>query len=297
METSFIVVGHVDTGKSTLCGHLLKICGAVENWDHHVKMTEDIPLQLYSSVLDIYDEERERGKTNQYDVRDFTYKSKDLRLIDTPGHKQFIRSMIEGVSLNKAKVAVLVVSAKDREFGASMKGGQTIEDVIICKSQNVEKLIVAINKMDTCNWDAEKSNKIQKRLDKVFKILKFDNVVYVECSGYGGQGLDRILDEIVTFVPAPAISEQACTKIGGVFLSLSKTLICSGFMCIAHIDGKEYHVELIVTGKQKYARADGDKLRVSVTFPVEVMMHRGKGILIRSGNITCGIIATDTCES
>ena len=101
-KISFVVSGHVDHGKSSMCGHILFKCGYVS--EHEMKQLELKSEQngmknwKYAYVLDLYDEERENGKTVDYVSVDFKYKDLNFSLIDTPGHKHFIRSLITGLN-------------------------------------------------------------------------------------------------------------------------------------------------------------------------------------------------------
>ena len=57
----FVAIGHVDTGKSCLCGHLLYKCGYID--EHSMKKIRDRAIKekmekwVWSRVLDIYEDE------------------------------------------------------------------------------------------------------------------------------------------------------------------------------------------------------------------------------------------------
>lgn len=89
----------------------------------------------------------------------FETDKKRITLLDCPGHKNYVQGMIQGAAF--ADVAVLVISAKPGEFESGFeKEGQTREHAMLAKSLGASKLIVAINKMDTVNWDKERYNYI-----------------------------------------------------------------------------------------------------------------------------------------
>jgi translation elongation factor EF-1alpha len=113
--TAFVAVGQVDSGKSALCGHLLYKCGYVDERNMEkirIKAKEDkMEPWIWSRVLDVYEEEMARGKTHEFDTVLFENKAtgRSYRLIDTPGHQKFVRSMIEGIS-GKVNIAVVLIS-------------------------------------------------------------------------------------------------------------------------------------------------------------------------------------------
>lgn len=70
METSFVMVGHADVGKSFFCGHLLYLCGHI---DEHQKaevekdaIKDKMEKWRWARLLDIYPEERRRCKTHDF---------------------------------------------------------------------------------------------------------------------------------------------------------------------------------------------------------------------------------------
>jgi len=136
----FVALGHIDSGKTTLSGHLLYKCGYVdEHTMDRIRLkakADKMEGWVWARVLDIYEEEMSRGKTHEFDTITFENKcveSKPLyQLIDTPGHKCFVRSMIEGISEN-VNIGVLMISMKDNEFTSSFGGGMLREHLILAR--------------------------------------------------------------------------------------------------------------------------------------------------------------------
>lgn len=193
----FVAIGHVDTGKSSLCGHMLYKCGYIDERNMEkirIKAKEDgMESWIWARVLDIYEEEQERGKTHEFDsvVFDNKLTGKKYELIDTPGHQKFVRSMIEGISKN-VNIAIVLISMKDNEFEAAFGSGMMKEHLILSRAIGIEHLILVANKMDIIDWDEKKCK------EKVMAVTKYlvknlgwpkDKLYVVPISAFSGLGL------------------------------------------------------------------------------------------------------------
>lgn len=245
---NLVVVGHVDSGKSTLMGHLLFLLGQVSSRIMH-KYEQDsrkVGKQsfAYAWVLDETDEERSRGITMDVGQNRFETKTKAVTLLDAPGHRDFIPNMISGAY--QADVAILVVNATRGEFEAGFdSGGQTREHALLVRSLGVTQLLVAVNKLDTVKWSQERFNEIVAKLKQFLKQVGFkdSDVRYVPCSGLTGdnliegvksedadwyRGKQTLVEAIDTFAQPPRLVEKPFRlSISDVFKSSS-----SGF-CVA----------------------------------------------------------------
>ena len=78
--------------------------------------------------------------------------------------------MIGGAS--QADVGILVISARKGEYETGFeKGGQTREHAMLAKTQGVNKLVVAVNKMDdsTVEWSEERYKECTTKLTAFLK--------------------------------------------------------------------------------------------------------------------------------
>lgn len=187
---NIVFVGHVDAGKSTICGRILVDLNLIdertlEKYKEQSMQTNRASWYL-SWCMDLNPEEREKGKTTEVGTATFDLPHTRVNVLDTPGHKQFVGEMIEGAS--RADVGVLIVSARTSEFEAGFNGGQTKEHILLLKSGNVERLIVLINKMDECEWSEERFREIETKILK-FTRKMFENVVLIPVSGYEGDNI------------------------------------------------------------------------------------------------------------
>lgn len=189
-----VVIGHVDAGKSTLMGHLLYDTGNVSQRVMHKHEQESKKLGkqsfMYAWVLDETGEERERGITMDVGSTRFETETKEITLLDAPGHKDFIPNMISGA--NQADVALLVVDATRGEFETGFEqGGQTREHALLVRSLGVSQLGVVVNKLDTVGWSKDRFDEIVNKLKVFLKQAGFrdSDVKYVPCSGLTGENL------------------------------------------------------------------------------------------------------------
>jgi len=212
---NLVVIGHVDAGKSTLMGHLLYLLGDVSKKAMHKYENESKKAGkasfAYAWVLDETGEERERGITMDVGLTKFSTKTKDITLMDAPGHKDFIPNMITGAA--QADVAILVVDSSTGEFEAGFEsGGQTREHALLVRSLGVTQLIVAVNKLDNVQWSEERYLYITGKLRLFLKQAGFkeSDVSYVPCSGLSGENLVKQSSEakLVKWYKGPCLLEK-----------------------------------------------------------------------------------------
>ena len=187
---NIVFIGHVDHGKSTICGRILLATGQVDihelkNLEQEAKQKKHEGWHL-AYLMDINSDERINGKTVEVGKAHFKTKTKSFTILDAPGHKDYVPNMISGVA--QSDYAVLVVSAKTGEFESGfIKEGQTREHAILAKSLGVVKLIVVINKMDQVEWKQARFEQIQVRLSPFLQNnCRFDvqkDVFWVPISG------------------------------------------------------------------------------------------------------------------
>ncbi|KAJ5479112.1 hypothetical protein N7530_004621 [Penicillium desertorum] len=193
-SANFVVIGHVDAGKSTLMGRLLADQGAIDQrtLDRYRREAEKIGKGSFALawVLDQGSEERARGVTIDIATNQFETDKTAFTIVDAPGHRDFVPNMIAGAS--QADFAVLVIDSSVGSFESGLKG-QTKEHALLVRSMGVQKIVVAVNKMDTVQWDRERFEEIEQQISAFLTTAGFQdsNISFVPCSGVLGDNISR----------------------------------------------------------------------------------------------------------
>jgi len=199
VHINIVVIGHVDSGKSTTTGHLIYKCGGIDK--RTIEKFEKEAQEMgkgsfkYAWVLDKLKAERERGITIDIALWKFETDKYSITIIDAPGHRDFIKNMITGTS--QADCAVLIIAAGIGEFEAGIsKNGQTREHALLAYTLGVKQLIVAINKMDNTEppYAQARFEEIKKEVSTYIKKIGYnpETVAFVPISGWHG---DNMLQE------------------------------------------------------------------------------------------------------
>lgn len=143
-----VVAGHVDHGKSTLIGRLLYDIGALPQQAvarlDGTRDASDAPA--FAFVTDQLSEEQEGSFTLDTAQAYFRMAGREYTLIDTPGHREFLKNMVTGTT--RADAAILVVDADEGPLA------QTYLHAYLIAMLGIQRVIVVINKMDSVSYSA-----------------------------------------------------------------------------------------------------------------------------------------------
>lgn len=284
-QLNLAIIGHVDSGKSTMSGRLLYLLGRVTNKEMHKyeKQAKDEGKGsfAYAWVMDESAEERERGVTMTVALAYFDTKNYHVVLLDSPGHKDFVPNMIYGAT--QADAAIIVIDASIGAFEAGMDGngvGQTREHAQLIRSFGVENIIVLVNKMDVVGYSKERFDFIKSRLGTFLRSCQFKEpcIAWVPASAMENQNLVKFSSEkrLSSWYNGPCLLE-AIDSLQTPERDISKPL-CMPICDVSHDSGK-----VSVTGKlESGAIRNGSKVlvmpsaEITIVRSIECNLHRCK---------------------
>jgi len=195
LHINIVVIGHVDSGKSTTTGHLIYKLGGIDKrviatYEKEAAETGKGSFK-YAWVLDKLKSERERGIIIDIALWKFETKKFAWTVIDAPGHRDFIKNMITGTS--QADLAMIMIASNAGGFEAGWAvEGSTKEHIVLSNTLGVKKLIVCCNKMDTTEpaYSEDRFKEIKTEV-KRYLVLKgiYKKAKFLPISGWTGANL------------------------------------------------------------------------------------------------------------
>src|SRR3982751_4565269 len=147
-QLKIVIVGHVDHGKSTLVGRLLYDTNSLPDGKFETIQASckkrGMPFE-WSFLMDALQTERDQGITIDTTQIWLKTPTRDVVIIDAPGHKEFLKNMITGAS--QADAALLLIDAKEGIREQSRRHGYLLHLL------GVRQIAVLVNKMDMVNYD------------------------------------------------------------------------------------------------------------------------------------------------
>lgn len=186
---NFVIIAHIDAGKSTLADRFLELTQTVEK------------RKMKPQYLDLMSLEREKGITIKmtpccliYHLNSNAYQ---LNLIDTPGHIDFSYEVSR--SLTAVEGAVLLIDATQ---GIQ---AQTLGNLELARKQNLV-IIPVINKIDSPLAKIKESEK------ELASLLGIQDKEIIKISAKEGTNVKQVLEAVIEKIPSPKGSDQLPLK-------------------------------------------------------------------------------------
>ncbi|HEX4553083.1 MAG TPA: phosphoadenylyl-sulfate reductase [Xanthobacteraceae bacterium] len=196
-----VIVGHVDHGKSTLIGRLLHETGSLPDGKLEslkaVSARRGMPFE-WSFLLDSLQTERDQGITIDTSQIRFRTPSRDILLIDAPGHAEFLRNMITGAA--QADAAILIVDATEGVRDQTRRHGYLLHLL------GVRQVAVVVNKMDRVDYEAGRFHDIAREITGYLNGLGVTPTAVIPISARHGDGVARRSPDIA-WHEGPAVLE------------------------------------------------------------------------------------------
>ncbi|MGY4157275.1 bifunctional enzyme CysN/CysC [Bradyrhizobium sp. USDA 4461] len=183
-QVRIVIVGHVDHGKSTLVGRLLHETGSLP--DGKLEMLKAVSARRgmpfeWSFLLDALQTERDQGITIDTTQIRFRTRSRDVVLIDAPGHAEFLRNMITGAS--QADGAVLIIDALEGVRDQTRRHGYLLHLL------GVKQVAIVVNKMDRVDFSADRFKEISDEISAHLIGLGVTPTAVIPISARDGDGV------------------------------------------------------------------------------------------------------------
>jgi bifunctional enzyme CysN/CysC len=200
-QVRIVIVGHVDHGKSTLVGRLLFETGSLPDGKldmlKAVSARRGMPFE-WSFLLDALQTERDQGITIDTTQIRFRTRSRDVVLIDAPGHAEFLRNMITGAS--QADGAVLIIDALEGVRDQTRRHGYLLHLL------GIRQVAVVVNKMDRVDFAAARFAEISEEISAHLTGLGVAPKAIIPISARDGDGVAELTPNLAWYT-GPTVVE------------------------------------------------------------------------------------------
>lgn len=178
-------IGSVDDGKSTLIGRLLIDTGSI--YRDQLSAVERVSRQRGDAYMDLalvtdgLRAEREQGVTIDVAYRYFSTPRRKFVLIDCPGHVQYTRNMVTGIS--KAALVVLLLDAR-QPLTEQARRHATIASLL-----RIPHAIVCVNKMDLVGWSEDAYERRRAEFEDFISRSAIQDVMFIPISALKGDNV------------------------------------------------------------------------------------------------------------
>eukprot|EP00762_Andalucia_godoyi_P006254 ANDGO_01625.mRNA.1 Eukaryotic peptide chain release factor GTP-binding subunit len=228
----FLLTGHVDHGKSTLCGRLLVNYGSTDAHEVEKRKLES-PNNWLGQLLDTFEEERSRNKTFEWSRTEI---GPNIELFDTPGHKMFIREFLQALTAADISCGILCVSSKSDEFHSGFRLGEVKEYLKLIRSTGIKDLIVVWTKVGS----GMPASNDEDDLKKYLRAVGFSASVF-HVDSFEDKGVSELWAAMNSVLPAVPSSVEVSEGdvIRGELRFFVEELFTAGYTGVCHSFGEE----------------------------------------------------------
>ncbi len=189
-DLRIVVAGHVDHGKSTIIGRLLYDTGSLPSVvaDKLAEAGTSGGSAAFAFVTDQFAEEQEGSFTLDTAQARLRTARRDYTLIDTPGHREFLKNMVTGTT--RADAAILVVDVAEGPLP------QTYLHAYLIAMLGIRQVIVALNKMDLVSYDRDRFDRLAQHLACYLERIGVTPVATIPVSAQQGDHVVRPSDRM-----------------------------------------------------------------------------------------------------
>ncbi|PYF02621.1 adenylylsulfate kinase /sulfate adenylyltransferase subunit 1 [Rhodopseudomonas faecalis] len=292
-QVRIVIVGHVDHGKSTLVGRLLHETGSLP--DGKLEMLKAVSARRgmpfeWSFLLDALQTERDQGITIDTTQIRFRTRSREVVLIDAPGHAEFLRNMITGAS--QADGAVLIIDALEGVRDQTRRHGYLLHLL------GIKQVAVVVNKLDRVDFSEARFNAIRDEITAHLSELGVPPSAVIPISARDGDGVAErtanigwyngptVVDALDTLTPARPLDELPLRLPVQAIYKFDDRRIIAGRIESGHLKTGD---EIVITPAGKVAKiksvegwpqtpvtvAQGAGRSVGITLDRELFIERG----------------------
>ncbi len=189
-QLSFVIVGHVDHGKSTVVGRLLADTNSLPEGKLEAIRANCVrnskPFE-YAFLLDALKDEQAQGITIDISRTFFNTEKRNYTIIDAPGHIEFLKNMITGAA--HAEAAFLVIDAKEGIQENSRRHGYMLAML------GIKQFYVLINKMDLVDYSEQVYKDISLEYSEFLGKIGIQPIDFIPVSAFNGENIVKLSDK------------------------------------------------------------------------------------------------------
>jgi bifunctional enzyme CysN/CysC len=183
-QLKIVIVGHVDHGKSTFIGRLMHDTGSLP--DGRLEQLQQAAARRgspfeWANVMDALQAERDQNVTIDTAQTWFKTRKRQYVIIDTPGHKEFLKNMVTGAA--EAHAALLLIDALEGIQENTRRHGYLLSLL------GITQVAVLVNKMDLANYSQSKFERIETEFRQWLSTVRVVPKIFIPIAAKHGENI------------------------------------------------------------------------------------------------------------